>query len=49
MAGAGAAAAPLLDIAETQVAINFDADAPPEAPKWGSDPDALKGKSSHVI
>ena len=26
--------------------INFDDDAPPEAPKWGSDPDALKGPSS---
>ena len=31
------------------LAINFDADAPPEAPKWGSDPDALKGKSSEFM
>ena len=31
------------------LAIYFDADAPPEAPKWGSDPDALKGKSSEFL
>eukprot|EP00966_Prymnesium_polylepis_P131751 3046916-Prymnesium_polylepis.1 len=28
------------------LAINFDDDVAPQAPKWGSDPDALKGPSS---